>query len=169
VGLKVAQNFQSFVPADVNGSFGHPWACKRKCARFAAGHCAFGDRCGYCHLTHTGGSTLDKRQRSMMSALTEAQQVDLLKWSLQERASTQGAFFQQVVDEFITVVEQHFRLAGDWSSGHHHQAWRSMEKALRKLDFSAPLCMLVSKSQYSPELLAAEERLRGQLHLLDEE
>ena len=26
----------------------------------------------------------------MMSALTEAQQVDLLKWSLQERASTQG-------------------------------------------------------------------------------
>ncbi|CAK9008571.1 Putative tRNA/rRNA methyltransferase Rv0881 [Durusdinium trenchii] len=39
--------------APSGGSLGHPQVCNRPCIYFAAGNCASGAGCSYCHVEHT--------------------------------------------------------------------------------------------------------------------
>ena len=53
-------------------SLGHPEACRRPCIYFISGHCANGEACAYCHLTHTEKvPKLDKKQRVTGSDLAK--------------------------------------------------------------------------------------------------
>ncbi|CAE8630228.1 unnamed protein product [Polarella glacialis] len=73
------------------GSMAHPELCRRPCIYFAAGSCANGSACGYCHLSHENRpSHLDRRHRDLLRKLSEAESLALLLPVLRCRAESTG-------------------------------------------------------------------------------
>jgi len=68
------------------GSVGHPFLCSRPCLYFAAGQCANGAACAFCHLSHTKRAAhLDKRHRDILRQLTMERAAEVLLPVLQEK------------------------------------------------------------------------------------
>ena len=55
------------------GSYGHPEVCRKPCVFFQVGQCESGDRCGYCHFHHKRPIMPDRRQRSTLRKLNQAE------------------------------------------------------------------------------------------------
>ncbi|CAE8720509.1 unnamed protein product, partial [Polarella glacialis] len=86
------------------GSMAHPELCRRPCIYFAAGSCANGSACGYCHLSHEHRpSHLDRRHRDMLSNLSETECLALLLPVLRCRAESTGLAAEAV--EVLALLE----------------------------------------------------------------
>lgn len=61
---------QAFHLSTNPGSVGHPEVCSRPCLYYAAGNCANGNACDFCHLLHDKRPAhLDKRNRDILQEL----------------------------------------------------------------------------------------------------
>ncbi|CAE8626685.1 unnamed protein product [Polarella glacialis] len=86
------------------GSMEHPELCRQPCNYFAAGSCAGGSACGYCHMSHEGKpSHLDRRNRDLLRSLSEAERLALLLPVLRCRAESTGLAAEAV--EVLALLE----------------------------------------------------------------
>ncbi|CAE8631616.1 unnamed protein product [Polarella glacialis] len=86
------------------GSMGHPELCRRPCNYFAAGRCANGSACAYCHLSHESRpSSLDRGKRELLRNLSEAEFLALLLPVLRCRAESTGLAAEAV--EVLALLE----------------------------------------------------------------
>lgn len=80
------------------GTFGHPELCGRPCLFFAAGACANGPTCQFCHLPHTKRQEhLDRRQRQTLRELPHREWAALV-------LATFGARLLSVDDSPVMVT-----------------------------------------------------------------
>ncbi|CAJ1422336.1 unnamed protein product [Effrenium voratum] len=81
VAQLLAPKNDSWTPANFVpnvGSLGHPNLCQRRCCLMRDGVCPKGAACEYCHLPHCR-SSLDKRQRCLLSSASETQLLRTLQ------------------------------------------------------------------------------------------
>ncbi|CAE8630221.1 unnamed protein product [Polarella glacialis] len=130
------------------GSMAHPELCRRPCIYFAAGSCANGSACGYCHLSHEHRpSHLDRRHRDLLRNLSEAECLALLLPVLRCRAESTGLAAEAV--EVLALLEdkavacagpsEASRAATATTSPQHQLS--KLSAALRKMPFSTVLGM----------------------------
>ena len=87
------------------GSLGHPEVCRRPCIYFIAGHCENGNACAYCHMEHTEKTPkLDKRQRTIIQALTRPQLLGLVLHFCRSKAEQAG--FLEEAEEILGMLAQ---------------------------------------------------------------
>ncbi|CAE8700126.1 unnamed protein product [Polarella glacialis] len=131
------------------GSMAHPELCRRPCIYFAAGSCANGSACGYCHLSHEHRpSHLDRRHRDLLRNLSEAECLALLLPVLRCRAESTGLAAEAV--EVLALLEdkavacaapsEASRAATAATTPPQHQLSK-LSAALRKMPFSTVLGM----------------------------
>ncbi|CAE8630226.1 unnamed protein product [Polarella glacialis] len=135
------------------GSMAHPELCRRPCSYFAAGSCANGSACGYCHLSHEHRpSHLDRRQRDLLRNLSEAERLALLLPVLRCRAESTGLAAEAV--EVLALLEDKAVACAATSEASRAAASRAatvatspqhqlskLSAALRKMPFSTVLGM----------------------------
>ncbi|CAE8592790.1 unnamed protein product [Polarella glacialis] len=131
----------------------HPELCRRPCIYFAAGSCANGSACGYCHLSHEHRpSHLDRRHRDMLSNLSETECLALLLPVLRCRAESTGLAAEAV--EVLALLEDKTVACAATSAASRAPASRAATAAklpqhqlsklsavLRKMNFSTVLGM----------------------------
>ncbi|CAE8627070.1 unnamed protein product [Polarella glacialis] len=155
------------------GSMAHPELCSRPCIHFAAGSCANGSACGYCHLSHTNRSShLDRRHRDLLRSLSEADRLALLLPALRFRAERYGLAAE--AGEVLALLEN--KAVSCAAKSVASQAWASIEAtadispmgmlpaALRKMSFSTVLGMALRgatgcKNKYEEDLAAMWDQL----------
>ncbi|CAE8743588.1 unnamed protein product [Polarella glacialis] len=135
------------------GSMAHPELCRRPCIYFAAGSCANGSACGYCHLSHENRpSHLDRRHRYLLRNLSEAECLALLLPVLRCRAESTGLAAEAV--EVLALLEDKAVACAAPSAASRASASRAatattspqhqlskLSAALRKMPFSTVLGM----------------------------
>ncbi|CAE8630227.1 unnamed protein product [Polarella glacialis] len=135
------------------GSMAHPELCRRPCIYFAAGSCANGSACGYCHLSHENRpSHLDRRHRDLLRNLSEAERLALLVPVLRCRAESTGLAAEAV--EVLALLEGKAAACAATSAASGAPAIRAatvatslqfqlskLSSALRKMPFSIVLGM----------------------------
>ncbi|CAE8743586.1 unnamed protein product [Polarella glacialis] len=135
------------------GSMAHPELCRRPCIYFAAGSCANGSACGYCHLSHEHRpSHLDRRHRDLLRNLSEAECLALLLPVLRCRAESTGLAAEAV--EVLALLEDRAVACAAPSEASRASASRAatiatspqhqlskLSAALRKMPFSTVLGM----------------------------
>ncbi|CAE8645368.1 unnamed protein product [Polarella glacialis] len=141
------------LPAPNPGSMAHPELCRRPCIYFAAGSCANGSACGYCHLSHENRpSHLDRRHRDLLRNLSEAESLALLLPVLRFRAESTGLAAEAV--EVLALLEDKTVACAGPSAASRAAASRAataatspqhqlskLSAALRKIPFSTVLGM----------------------------
>ncbi|CAK9068197.1 unnamed protein product [Durusdinium trenchii] len=137
--------------APSGGSLGHPQVCNRPCIYFAAGNCASGAGCSYCHVEHTEKTgKLDKRQRQLLQELSKGQVMGLIYKPCKERAEDAG---------FLDKAAEILKLVQDGSTPISFGD-RRLLKPLQKFSFG---CMIRLVSKRDAQLSDALERLRESL------
>jgi len=146
------------------GSLGHPEVCRRQCIYFLQGHCSNGDACTYCHLPHTQRAPkLDKRQRSIMQALSHQEVLALMQHLCTAKAEEIGMLKEaEEVISILTAEANGLRLPSM-----AEREIRALCKTLSRMSFSSLLGLVTHrKPQCSVEadcaerLSAAMERMR---------
>jgi len=80
------------VQADNPGSIGHPNLCPRACLYFAAGNCANGKDCGFCHMPHPKRPVrLDKRHREALRRIPFSELIEMMLPLLKSKARSLSA------------------------------------------------------------------------------
>ncbi|CAE8631469.1 unnamed protein product [Polarella glacialis] len=172
------------------GSMAHPELCHRPCIYFAAGNCANGSACGYCHLPHEQRPPhLDRRQREMLRSLSEAERLALLLPELRCRAEVTG-MAAAAGEIFALLEEKAAACAATWPTGRAagsrvsraaaspHHPMSKLAFALKRMPFSTVLGMVlrcasagentqhnlvISASPTEQRLLDAVDRMRARL------
>ncbi|CAE8743580.1 unnamed protein product [Polarella glacialis] len=135
------------------GSMAHPELCRRPCIYFAAGSCANGSACSYCHLSHENRpSHLDRQHRDLLRKLSEAERLALLLPVLRCRAESTGLAAEAV--EVLALLEDKTVACAGPSAASRAAASRAatvatspqhqlskLSAALRKMPFSTVLGM----------------------------
>ncbi|CAE8615369.1 unnamed protein product [Polarella glacialis] len=110
VPVTVREAFEAFHPgiAQVQsslGSTGHPELCRRPCIYFAAGNCANGSGCGYCHLPHQSRpSHLDRHSRDALQSLSRLEGLMLILPLV--RARFENAGLEDKASELLLQLHQ---------------------------------------------------------------
>eukprot|EP00931_Biecheleriopsis_adriatica_P005155 TRINITY_DN1066_c0_g1_i1.p1 TRINITY_DN1066_c0_g1~~TRINITY_DN1066_c0_g1_i1.p1 ORF type:complete len:300 (-),score=67.65 TRINITY_DN1066_c0_g1_i1:54-953(-) len=149
------------------GSLGHPEVCRRPCIFFAAGSCANGSSCGYCHMAHTERPHhLDKRQREIMQNLSQAELLYMILKSLRLRAAATNLLSE--ASEVIEIME-HWAAEQPAAQYTANKAIQKLDTTLSKLPFSSLISMACRSSQvkngslsqhYCHELTQAMNKMR---------
>ncbi|CAE7228160.1 unnamed protein product [Symbiodinium natans] len=163
-GLEVASSMAEFFPLPSQGSLGHPEVCRRPCIYFIAGNCENGQACDYCHMEHTEKPPkLDKRQRSMIKALSRPQFVGLVMHDCRSKAE-QGGFLDEA-GEILDIMAQ--ESAGARPLVLTDRDLRNLQKTLARMNFSNLVGQVMHQSasragNTTPgvDLAASLERLR---------
>jgi len=80
------------VQAENPGSVGHPNLCPRACLYFAAGNCANGKGCGFCHMPHPKRPVrLDKRHREALRRIPFSELIEMMLPLLKSKARSLSA------------------------------------------------------------------------------
>ena len=153
------------------GSLGHPEVCRRPCIYFIAGHCENGNACVYCHMEHTEKTPkLDKRQRTIIQALTRPQLLGLVLHFCRSKAEQAG--FLEEAAEILGMLAQESAGARPLSQVVSDRDLRNLHKTLGRMNFSNLIGLVTHQSSNrtgnatpSADLLAGSlERLR--MHFL---
>ncbi|CAE8723515.1 unnamed protein product [Polarella glacialis] len=124
------------------GSMAHPELCRRPCIYFAAGSCANGSACGYCHLSHEHRpSHLDRRHRDVLRNLSEAVRLALLLPVLRCRAESIGLAAEAV--EVLALLEDKAVACAATSAVLPQHQLNKLSAVLRKMPFCTVLGMVV--------------------------
>ncbi|CAJ1338253.1 unnamed protein product [Effrenium voratum] len=110
------------------GSHGHPEFCARPCIYEARGACANGATCRFCHVPHQSMAKLDKRQRSTLQELENADILQLVYASL--RVKMKRSRGQLPIQDLLRLVEDEMRQcepANDLGPAAWEQKKRSMQ------------------------------------------
>ena len=153
------------------GSLGHPEVCRRPCIYFIAGHCENGNACAYCHMEHTEKTPkLDKRQRTIIQALSRPQLLGLVLHFCRSKAEQAG--FLEEAAEILGMLAQESAGARPLSQMVSDRDLRNLHKTLGRMNFSNLIGLVTHQSSNrtgnatpSADFLAASlERLR--MHFL---
>lgn len=136
------------------GSVGHPELCARPCIYFAAGFCANGVSCGYCHHNHEARSAhLDKRHRALLRTLPEEDRLALLLPVLRRRADVLGV--REEAQELLTILKSRTAPKAPPVLASHPRFLSSV----KKMSFATVLSLAVRGGRAPPQ--AGEEGYQG--------
>lgn len=136
------------------GSVGHPELCPRPCIYFAAGFCANGANCGYCHHHHEARSAhLDKRHRALLRTLPEEERLALLLPVLRRRAEALG--IREEAQELLTILKSRTAPKAPPVLASHPRFLSSV----KKMTFATVLSLAVRGGRAPPQ--AGEESNQG--------
>ncbi|CAE7217918.1 unnamed protein product, partial [Symbiodinium pilosum] len=80
------------------GSIGHPELCQRGCIKHAAGQCAAGAACDFCHFRHARDYKLERTDRQLLRRLSRFNllriTLTLLERRIGARRAQAAAIFQ---------------------------------------------------------------------------
>ncbi|CAJ1376704.1 unnamed protein product [Effrenium voratum] len=152
------------------GSVGHPAICKRPCMHFVAGSCTNGDLCDYCHLSHNMRPThLDKRQRELLTTLSEARLLAVALHYLEAQARAEG-FFTEAAELFALLRHQANLGPGklpDPEPAVPKKAWPKFDYMIQRMTFQGILGLVMkSKSineDFAQQVACATNRMRRKL------
>lgn len=147
------------MPRIINpGSRGHPELCVRPCIYFAAGTCANGADCGYCHAPHGARPAhLDKRHREQLKDMPFPERASLILPFLRKKARVLGLVQQST--ELLESIESCLTLVPSGTPGDSVRQraavrHRTLRAALRNLGFLS-LWGLLSNCKDTPQRLQA--------------
>ncbi|OLQ07389.1 hypothetical protein AK812_SmicGene9238 [Symbiodinium microadriaticum] len=127
------------------GSLGHPEVCRRPCIYFIAGHCENGNACAYCHMEHTEKTPkLDKRQRTIIQALSRPQLLGLVLHFCRSKAEQAG--FLEEAAEILGMLAQESAGARPLSQMVSDRDLRNLHKTLGRMNFSNLIGLVTHQS-----------------------
>ena len=142
------------------GSVGHPEVCRRPCVYFNRGFCQSGAACTYCHCQHTDRDPKpDKKQRTTLDEITQAQLLTLVLRFLRQRAEATG--MADKATGVLAILEQELRF---WQ-GESEVVEAAMDNKARKLG------KVMARMSFGALLSLASHRLDREefQHLLSQE
>merc|ERR1719506_676516 len=86
---------------------GHPNLCSRACHYFAAGSCANGEACQFCHLPHSKRPVrLDKANRALLRNMSFAERASLMLPIMKKKAGALGLSMEPIANPEKCVASE---------------------------------------------------------------
>ena len=148
------------------GTLGHPQLCCRPCVYLAiAGSCRNGASCEYCHEGHAGRvPKLDKQQRQLFHALSEADTLGLLLPYLADKAISMPPAAAELVHHLERYLAALNSTTGTVIS---HARLAKLAHVLQNMSFIRVLCLM--PTIWSDELKALLAKLRHEYHAVPQQ
>ena len=125
------------------GSVGHPEVCRRPCVYFNRGFCQSGAACTYCHCQHADRDPKpDKKQRTTLDEIAQAQLLTLVLHFLRQRAEATG-----IADKaagVLAILEQERRFwrgESEFAESAMDSKARKLGKVMARMSFGALLSL----------------------------
>jgi len=164
-GAEAMENLQTCsCIAPHRGSVGHPELCTRPCIYFAAGNCANGSACHFCHEPHPyRPSHLDKRHRQMLKEMPFCTCLRLMTPLIKEKAASlhlPAEYMIQLLDTIEAASLAEKRQEGANIKGH---IVNSFTQAFRVMSLRSLLSTLKRAAKNKHTLDALEHVLQAMI------